>query len=212
MRSFLLVLAGTLALAAAIAAVRGRALGELEVTAASATPAASTRLPAAGEVASVRVAGPGLPIATLERALSTRVGAPLTDADLARDRAALVATLEARGHLGAAVDDVRVTWAGGAHVVFEVSAGHVYLVDEVRVTGVPARLAASAAGVPTLLRGQPWQPGRAADNVALLRDWLARRGVAAEVTARRELDHARHTVEVTFEVRALAPTARARRR
>jgi outer membrane protein assembly factor BamA len=201
MRTFTILLAGALAIAAAAVAVRGRVLGE--VPSASATPALVARAdvdPRA--VASVRVVGgAGVPVAALERALSTRVGTPLSQTDLDHDRAALVATLEARGHLGAEVTEVRVTWADGAHVVFEVAAGGAYLVDGVKVSGAPRKLADSLARVPTLLRGQPWQPERAADNVALLRDWLLHRDVHADVTARRSVDHRTRTVDVTFEIK-----------
>ncbi len=197
MRALTILVASALAIVAAVAAVRGRALGGID--SASALPA----VPAPADptaVASVHIVGPGLPVAALERVLSTRVGAPLREDDLVRDRAALTATLEARGHLGAAVTDVRIAWSNGAHVVFEVAAGGMYLVDHIRVEGAPTRRFADLATVPTLLAGQAWQPKRTADNVALLRDWLVQRGVRADVTARRSIDHVRHTVDVTFEI------------
>jgi outer membrane protein assembly factor BamA len=145
--------------------------------------------------------GETLPVAALERALTTRVGRPLREEDLARDRAALVATLQARGHLAAEVTDVSIAWADGAHVVFNVAAGGVYQVASVEVEGAHTRRFAELAEVPTLLAGQPWHPDRAAANVTLLRDWLAERNVKADVTARRVVDHIQHTVDVTFVVR-----------
>lgn len=206
MRSIGLLVASALLVLAAIAA-RGRLLGEVE----AAAVAVAVHAPAdPTAVASVRIAGQNLPIAALERALSTRTGHRLTDDDLARDRAALLATLEARGHLGAAVTGVRVTWSKGAHVVFDIDSAGVYAVDEVRVVGAPAAIARELAVVPTLLRGQPWHPERAADNVSLLRGWMAHRGVHGEVTARRTVDHVRHTVDVTFEVSPATPATPAK--
>jgi outer membrane protein assembly factor BamA len=205
MRTFGLLIASALLVVAAIAA-RGRVLGEVEAVAAPSTAyAAAATDPAT--VTTVRINGENLPIAALERALSTRAGNRVSDTDLAHDRAAILATLEARGHLGASVTGVRVIQSNGAHVVFDVTSAGVYHVAAVRVDGAPARLAAELAAVPTLLRGQPWHPERAADNVALVREWLAHRGVTADVTARRTVDHATHTVDVTFDVRVAAKTA-----
>jgi outer membrane protein assembly factor BamA len=207
MRSIGVLVASLLLVAAAIAA-RGRLLGEVE----AAESALASHAPVdPTTVASVRIAGQNLPVAALDRALSTRSGNRLTEEDLARDRASLLATLEARGHLGAAVTGVRVTWSGGAHVVFDVTSAGVYSVDEVRVVGAPPAIARELAAVPTLLRGQPWHPERAADNVSLLRDWMAHRGIRAEVTARRSVDHLSHTVDVTFEVSAPTTAKLARR-
>ncbi len=199
MRAFTILAASILAIAAAVAVMRGRVLGEVE-----AEPSAPPALAAPSDpnaVASVRILGSNLPVAALERSLSTRVGVPLREEDIARDRAAMLATLEARGHLGASITDVRVTWSNGAHVAYEIDAAGVYTVDVVLVVGAPPRLATELANVPTLLRGQPWQPERAAENVTLVRDWLAHRGVHGEVIARRTVDHVRHTVDVTFEYR-----------
>lgn len=199
MRTLGVLLASALLVVAAVAA-RGRVLGEVE--AAASAPAPAIAAPADPQaVATVRIAGQNLPVAALERALSTRKGRRLSDDDLARDRAAIVATLEARGHLGASVTGVRVTWSNGAHVVFDVASAGVYQVDHVKVVGAPAAIAHELALVPTLLRGQPWHPERAADNVSLLREWLAHRGIRGEVTARRAVDHTSHTVDVTFDVK-----------
>ena len=207
MRTFGILAASALLVVAAIAA-RGRLLGEVE---AAASPAPAVVAPADPDaVVTVRILGDNLPVAALERALTTRAGRRLSDEDLARDRAAILATLEARGHLGAAVAGVRVTWSRGAHVVFDVTSGGVYQVDRVDVAGAPASVARELARVPTLLRGQPWHPERAADNVSLLREWLAQRGVSAEVTARRTIDHVRNTVDVVFEIRETRPARLAR--
>lgn len=193
---------------AALAVVRGRLIGQGE---AAASPAPAEVAPADPRaVASVRIAGQNLPVAALERALATHKGNRLSDDDLARDRAAILATLEARGHLGAAITGVRVTWSSGAHVVFDVTSAGVYQVNGVKVTGAPTAIAAELAAVPTLLRGQPWHPERAAENVSLLRDWLAHRGVRGEVTARRTVDHVTHTVDVTFDVKPLLAARRHR--
>lgn len=200
MRSFPLLIASAIAVAAAVAVLRGQ-VGATEA-AASASAALAPEAPRhPDEVVTIRIVGPGLPVAALERALATRVGAQLRADHLERDRRALVATLVARGYLAARVTDVRLVRAGGVHLVFDVDAGGLYRVDEVRVTGRAARRFAELARVPTLLGGQPWQPERAADNVELLREWLARRGVRAEVTIRRSVDHVRHAVDVTFAVR-----------
>lgn len=197
MRTFGILAASALLVVAAIAA-RGRVLGEVE---AAASPSPAIIAPADPDtIVTVRITGDNLPVAALERALTTRKGRRLADDDLAHDRAAILATLEARGHLGAAVTGVRVTWASGAHVVFDVTSGGVYHVDEVKVVGAPPAVARELARVPTLLRGQRWHPERAADNVSLLREWMARRGVSAEVTARRTVDHVTNTVDVVFEV------------
>jgi hypothetical protein len=198
MRTFGVLIASALFVVAAIAA-RGRVLGEFRAVAGPSTAYAAATDPT--EIATVRIHGSNLPIAALERALSTHAGGHVSDADLARDRAAILATLEARGHLGASVTGVRVTQSNGAHVVFEVASAGVYHVAAVRVDGAPAKLATELAAVPTLLRGQPWHPERAADNVSLLREWLAHRGVTADVTARRTIDHKTHTVDVTFDIR-----------
>lgn len=208
MRTFGILAASTLLVVAAIAA-RGRVLGEVE---AAASPAPTVAAPADPEaVVTVRIVGENLPVAALERALTTRKGRRLADDDLAHDRAAILATLEARGHLGAAVTGVRVTWASGAHVVFDVTSGGVYHVDEVKVVGAPATVARELARVPTLLRGQRWHPDRAADNVSLLREWMTRQGVPAEVTARRTVDHVTNTVDVVFEIKPTKPAKLARR-
>ena len=202
MRSVLaLFVSAAVIAAAAVAVVHGRAIQEVEADAV-ADVATGPQVPHDPQaVASIRIEGDGLPLAALERALSTRVGAPVRDTDLARDREALVATLQARGHLAATVTDVRVAWAEGAHVVFTIAAGGVYQVANVAVEGRQTRRFAELASVPTLLAGQPWRPDRAAANVALLRDWLAQRDVRADVTARRTVDHVNHTVDVTFVVR-----------
>jgi hypothetical protein len=192
------LIASALLVVAAFAA-RGRILGEVATEASAAPSMVAPADPHA--VATVRIIGKNLPIAALERALSTRPGHRLSDDDLARDRTAILATLEARGHLGASITGVRVAWHDGAHVVFDVTSAGVYQVDGVTVTGAPAAYAAELAVVPTLLRGQPWHPERAADNVSLLRDWLAHRGTRAEVTARRTIDHVTHTVDVAFEIK-----------
>jgi outer membrane protein assembly factor BamA len=200
-RSFLALLTSALAIAAAIAIVHQQGIREVE---AEAVPGIAGSLAPPADphaVASIRFEGENLPLAALERALTLEVGAPLREDDVAHDRAALVATLQARGHLAAEVTGVRVTWADGAHVVFEVAAGGVYQVASVRVEGAYTRRFAELAAVPTLLAGQPWHPDRAAANVTLLRDWLAQRHVKADVTARRVVDHVRHTVDVTFVVR-----------
>lgn len=154
MRTIAAFALSALIVVAALAAVRGRLIGQGE---AAASPAPALAAPADPHaVASVRIAGQNLPVAALERALSTLKGHRLSDDDLAHDRAAILATLEARGHLGAAITGVRVTWSGGAHVVFDVTSAGVYQVNDVKVTGAPAALAAELAAVPTLLRGQPW--------------------------------------------------------
>jgi outer membrane protein assembly factor BamA len=199
-RSFLALCAGALLIVTAIAVVRGRAIREVEADEARDATALPPPPLDPHAVASVRFEGDNLPLAALDRALTTRVGAPLRQEDLSRDRAALVATLQARGHLAAEVTGVRVAWAGGAHVVFTVAAGGVYQVASVHVEGTQTRRFAELAAVPTLLAGQPWHPDRAAANVALLRDWLAERGVKADVTARRVVDHVQHTVDVTFSI------------
>lgn len=201
MRSALALAASVLAIALAIVAVHRAGIREVvaEAVPGDAGPAMLPSDPHA--VASIRFAGDSLPVAALERAIDTRVGAPLSEDDLAHDRAALVATLQARGHLAAEVTDVRVDWSHGAHVTFEIRAGGIYRVDAVRVEGAHTRRFAELAAVPTLLAGQPWHPDRAAANVTLLRDWLAQRHVKADVTARRVVDHDLHTVDVTFVVR-----------
>lgn len=200
MRSILALCASALLIATAVAVVRGSGVREVEARAGQEeAPVAGPADPRA--VVSVRVEGELLPVAALERVLATRVGNTLREDDLTRDRAAIVATLQARGHLAAEVQDVRIVWSGGAHVVFHVAAGGVYQVARVRVEGKPTRRFADLARVPTLLAGQPWHPDRAAANVTLLRDWLAQRGVKADVTARRVVDHVQHTVDVTFVVR-----------
>jgi outer membrane protein assembly factor BamA len=204
MRTFGVLIASALLVVAAIAA-RGRLLGEVRAVAGPSTAyAAAATDPNA--IATVRINGSNLPIAALERSLSTHAGGRVSDADLAHDRAAILATLEARGHLGAAVTGVRVMQSNGSHVVFDVASAGVYHVADVRVAGAPAKLATELAAVPTLLRGQPWHPERAADNVSLLREWLAHRGVTADVTAHRTVDHTTHTVDVTFDVRLTAKT------
>lgn len=197
MRTLGALIAGALLVVAAYTA-RGRILGEVATSAAASPGLVAPADPLA--IVSVRITGKNLPIAALERALSTRAGRRLSDDDLARDRAAILATLEARGHLGATVSGVRVAWAHGAHVVFDVATAGVYAVDDVTVTGAPAAYAAQLAVVPTLLRGQPWHPERAADNVSLLRDWLAHRDTRADVTAQRTVDHVSHTVDVVFHI------------
>ncbi|HUQ06458.1 MAG TPA: POTRA domain-containing protein [Kofleriaceae bacterium] len=197
MRTLGAIIASALLVVATYTA-RGRILGEVATTASAAPGLVSPADPLA--VASVRIKGKNLPIAALERALSTRTGHRLSDDDLARDRTAILATLEARGHLGATVTGVRVAWANGAHVVFDVDSAGVYQVDDVKVSGAPTAHVAELAIVPTLLRGQPWHPERAADNVSLLREWLAHRGMRADVTAHRTVDHVSHSVDVVFEI------------
>jgi outer membrane translocation and assembly module TamA len=200
-RPALALAASVLAIALAIVAVHRTGIREVVAQAVPADAAPPGEVTDPHAVASLRFEGVGLPLAALERALTTRVGAPLRQDDLTHDRAALVALLQARGHLAAEVTDVRITWSNGAHVTFAITAGGVYRVDSVRVEGAHTRRFAELAAVPTLLAGQPWHPERAAANVALLRDWLAQRRVTADVTARRVVDHALHTVDVVFVVR-----------
>ena len=197
MRILSVLVCGALLAAATAAVVYGRVNrveAEAQHGAAPVQPPADPHT-----VASVRIDGAGLPLATLERVLTTRVGAALRADDLAHDREALVAALVARGHLAAQVTGVRTQWrADGGHVVFDVVAGGAYHVGTVTVDGPLARRYAALAEVPTLLGGQRWDAARAASNAALLREWLARRGARADVALTTRVDHARLSVDVTF--------------
>lgn len=152
-------------------------------------------------VATLRLEGAGVPRAVLETALATRVGLALREQDLAQDRRALAAQLIDRGYLAADVHTTPVSWRrDGAHVTFAIEPGGLYRVGAVKVTGAVLRRLPQLREVPTLLAGQAWSADRAAANQTVLRDWLARRGVRADVSMTTTIDHARLAVDVGFVV------------
>lgn len=92
------------------------------------------------EIRSVSLDGRGLPLAALRDLLTTRTGAAIDLAALARDRAALEDALVARGYLSAHVDDARVTFAfSGALVTFAIAQGPLFRIRNVAITGATAR-------------------------------------------------------------------------
>ncbi len=118
--------------------------------------------------------GRKLPRAALRAVISTKAGDRLDERQLERDRAALEAELEARGHLSAKVAPASVTHGprGGAYVVFDVDPGPMYHLRSVTVTGPGQR----DADVVRLAAGDEARPDRIARARAALADTHARRG------------------------------------
>lgn len=118
--------------------------------------------------------GRKLPRAALRAVISTNAGDQLDERRLERDRAAIEAELEARGHLSAKVAPASVTHGprGGAYVVFDVDPGPMYHLRSVTVTGPGQR----DADVVRLAAGDEASHDRIARARQALADTLARRG------------------------------------
>lgn len=156
-------------------------------------------VPRAGAmVESVALDGDDLPMAALRAALATRAGAPLDDATLARDRAALEAVLVARGYLAARVAPAQVLSDGGAaDVTFAVHPGRQFVISHSSVVGASPL----DAGVVTLSPGDPVLASRLAEARQALTARLTSRGAAhAVVTTRITPDFAHATATVVFGV------------
>lgn len=150
-------------------------------------------------VQSVALDGDDLPMAELRAVLTTRVGAPLDNAGLARDREALEAVLVARGYLAARVAPAQVLSDGGAaDVTFDVRPGRQFVISHVSVVGASPL----DAGVVTLSPGDPILASRLAEARQALTARLAARGAAhAVVTTRLTPDLPHATAAVVLEAR-----------
>jgi hypothetical protein len=142
--------------------------------------------------------GTSLPISALRAAVSTRVGDLLDEQQLDRDRAAIRAELEARGHLAAKVSPASVTHGprGGAYLVFDVDPGPTFYLRSVTVTGPGQRDAA----VVRLAAGDEASPSRIALARQALADSFARRG-GKQVELRVSTDEAAAAVDVELATR-----------
>ncbi len=120
--------------------------------------------------------GPGLPLAQLREAMTTKLGSTVERAGLAQDRATLEITLASRGYLAAKVSDPVVTFGptGGVYVVFDVERGPLFHIRRVTLEGTGW----SDAGVVTIAAGDD-----------ALADRLDRARLAAQETLQR---HGRH--------------------
>src|SRR5689334_9608277 len=118
--------------------------------------------------------GRNLPRSALRAAVSTKIGDQVDTQRLERDRAAIVAELEARGYLAAKVAPASVTHArrGGAYIVFDVEPGPVFHLRSVAVTGPGQRDAA----VIHLAAGDEASQDRIALARQTLAESFARRG------------------------------------
>ena len=148
-------------------------------------------------IESVALDGDDLPMAALRAALATRVGAPLDQATLARDRSALEAVLVARGYLAAHVAPAQVLSDGGAaDVTFDVHPGRLFVISHVSVVGASPL----DAGVVTLSPGDPVLASRLAEARQALTARLISRGAAhAVVTTHLTQDLAHATATVVFD-------------
>lgn len=153
------------------------------------------------EIAAIALdGGPTLPVAALRARLGSRVGQPVSDAQLERDRIALEAELFARGYLGASVAPASVTFdrrGGGAAVVFDVRTGPIYHLRAIDVRGPGQR----DAGVVTLLAGDPAVDGRIERARQTLLETFARRGARLEVAVELTTDRAAAAVDVALVTR-----------
>ena len=111
---------------------------------------AETQLHRAQEIQSVTLDGRALPVMALRQMLTSRPGDLLDSAKLERDRATLLAALEARGFLAARVEPAAVTFGpqGGAYVTFAIAQGPVFHIRTVTLVG-----AAEKDGVITIASG-----------------------------------------------------------
>jgi outer membrane protein assembly factor BamA len=136
---------------------------------------------------------------TLQDALSTRVGAPLREADLALDRVRIADILLERGNLAARVAPAEVRWgARGAHVTFPVEPGGVYRVGKVGFEGVAF---AGVEGAPTVHAGEYLSLERARRGTELVDRWLAEHGAPdAAVSYRLDVRHADLQADVVYVV------------
>jgi outer membrane protein assembly factor BamA len=148
-------------------------------------------------VESIALDGDDLPMSALRAALATPVGAPLDDAALARDRAALEAVLVSRGYLAAHVAPAQVLSDGGAaDVTFEVRPGRQFVISHVSVVGASPL----DAGVVTLSPGDPVLASRLAEARQALTARLVSRGAPhATITTHLTPDLAHGTATVVFE-------------
>lgn len=151
-------------------------------------------------VRSVRITGDdGLRPTSIASELETRADAPLDRRALDADRLRVVRALSADGYLDASVDTPRVrSTADGVTVELPVVTGTRYQVRAVRLEGRQLVRHAELAAVPTLRAGEDAIGERIDGNVALLRGWLADRGVAASVGVRVDVDRYTQVVDVTF--------------
>lgn len=137
--------------------------------------------------------GRGLPLAALRAVLVSRPGEPVDDAKLDQDRTALHAELAARGYLAALVRPAVVTYASGAYVVFEIDAGVVFKIRDVKVVG-----ASDKDAVITISKGDEALASRIESARQVLAENLARHGKKRTVTVSIEKDIANHVVDVTL--------------
>jgi hypothetical protein len=190
----------TLVLVTALAAVgSGLAIRYLPEEAQAAPASAPAPSLDARAVQSIALdGGRNLPSAALRAVVSTKVGDPLDEQRLERDRAAIEAELEARGYLAAQVAPASVTHGrrGGAYVVFDVEPGPMFHLRSVTVTGPGQR----DARVVRLAAGDEASHARILRARQSLADSLARRG-GKQVELRVTTDEAAAALDVELATR-----------
>lgn len=192
----------TLVLVTALAAVgSGLAIRHLPPTEAQAAPApAITPALDSGAVQSIALdGGRNLPSAALRAVVSTKIGDPLDEVRLERDRAAIETELESRGYLAAKVAPASVTHGrrGGAYVVFDVEPGPMFHLRSVTVTGPGQR----DANVVRLAAGDEASRDRILRARQSLADTLARRPGGKQVELRVTTDEAAAALDVELATR-----------
>ncbi len=137
--------------------------------------------------------GRGLPLAALRAVLVSKPGEQVDDAKLEADRIALGAELASRGYLAALVRPAVVTYSTGAYVVYEIDAGDVFKIRDVKVIG-----ASEKDAVITISKGDEALASRIESARQILAENLERHGKKHTVTVSIERDIANHVVDVTL--------------
>jgi outer membrane protein insertion porin family len=130
-------------------------------------------------VAAVEIAGsPGLAPERLRAALPQKAGQPLREDRVLRGIYRIEELLGVEGWSSPSIrlEVAPAPAAGAVNIVYRVEAGARTQVTDVRVTGVPAALAAEALGELRTKPGQPWRPGVAREDGERLHRFLVRRG------------------------------------
>lgn len=137
--------------------------------------------------------GRGLPLAALRAVLVSHPGEQVDDAKLEQDRIALGAELASRGYLAALVRPAVVTYSTGAYVVYEIDAGEVFKIRDVKVIG-----ASEKDAVITISKGDEALASRIESARQILEQNLERHGKKHTVTVSIEKDIANHVVDITL--------------
>jgi outer membrane protein assembly factor BamA len=159
-------------------------------------------------VRSIRFLGDPEP-PTIDDALRTRLGAPLSERALELDRATIVRALLDDSRLDAAVDARVEVGVGGVDVIFTIHEGPAFQIGRVSLGGN------MAARFPDLAEQITVRPGDDVSERAIERSqerlawWLVAHGVP-RVDIRHEvvIDHAAARADVTFSVTSATASAR----